>query len=87
MCITIESYDIGAKIDTFYFLRTDTRFARWYLIQKSQCAYLFWRALYVMKMLVIFLAIWHILWSFGIFSLILVCSSKKNLATPTESGS
>jgi hypothetical protein len=31
--------------------------------------------------LVYFMAIWFILWSFGIFSAVLVCCAKKNLAT------
>jgi hypothetical protein len=33
--------------------------------------------------LVNFKSIWYILWSFGIFSPVLVCCIKKNLATPT----
>jgi hypothetical protein len=28
-----------------------------------------------------FMSIWNILWSIGIFLLVLVCSAKKNLAT------
>jgi hypothetical protein len=28
-----------------------------------------------------FMAIWYILWSFGIFFPVLVCCTKKNLAT------
>jgi hypothetical protein len=28
------------------------------------------------------MAIWYILWSFGIISPVLVCCTKKNLATP-----
>jgi hypothetical protein len=36
--------------------------------------------------LVDFVAIWYILWLFGIFVLVLVCCTKKNLATP-DSGS
>jgi hypothetical protein len=34
--------------------------------------------------LVYFMIIWYILWSYGIFFLILVCCSKKNLATLRE---
>jgi hypothetical protein len=34
--------------------------------------------------LVNFKSIWYILWSFGIFSPVLVCCIKKNLATPTR---
>jgi hypothetical protein len=31
--------------------------------------------------LVNFMAIWYILWSFGKFVLVLVCCTRKNLAT------
>jgi hypothetical protein len=31
--------------------------------------------------LVYFMAIWYILWSFGIFSPVLVCCTKEHLAT------
>jgi hypothetical protein len=39
-----------------------------------------WRVLQS-KMLVYFMVIWYILWLFGMFSHVLVCCAKKNLAT------
>jgi hypothetical protein len=40
---------------------------------------------FILQPLVYFVAIWNILWLFGIFSPILVCYTKKNLATLAKS--
>jgi hypothetical protein len=83
--------------DFFYrhgFRSVPTRVARWYIFKPKipiwgnfggpwniQCWYILWPFGKFYNHLVYFMAIWYILWEFGQFSTVLVCCTKKNLAT------